>query len=111
MLTFKLERRGDKFAKLRQALPSKARVLLVKHVDATIDLMKQLSPVDTGAMRDSIDKVERAPLLIDIVVGVPYAIFVEFGTVNMEAQPFITPAIESGRRGLVADLKKALKEL
>jgi HK97 gp10 family phage protein len=111
MLTFKLERRGDKFAKLRQALPSKARVLLVKHVDATIDLMKQLSPVDTGAMRDSIDKVEMAPLNMGIRIGAYYWPFVNYGTVHQEAQPFVEPALESGRRGFIADLKKALKEL
>lgn len=111
MLTVKLQRNGDKFAQLRKALPHKAREILIKHTDATVDLMKQLSPVDTGFMRASIEAQEQAPLLINIVVGAPYAIFVNYGTIYQEAQPFIEPAVESGRKGFVADLKKAIKTL
>ena len=111
MFTIKLQRYGDKFEQLRQRMPNKANAIVDKHTDSTVDLMRQLSPVDTGAMRDSIEKVSLGPLTLGIRIGVPYFIFVEFGTIHQEAQPFISPAVESGRRGYLEELKQALKEL
>jgi len=111
MLTIKLQRYGDKFEKLRQQLPGKANAIVDKHTDATVDLMKQLSPVDTGFMRGSIEKVVLGPLTLGIRIGAPYAVFVELGTIHMEAQPFISPAVESGRAGYLEELKQALREL
>lgn len=111
MLTIKLQRYGDKFEKLRQQLPSKANAIVDKHTDATVDLMKQLSPVDTGAMRDSIEKVTLGPLTLGIKIGMPYWIFNELGTIHMEATPFVSPAVESGRAGYLEELKQALRDL
>lgn len=65
------------------------------------DLARQLTPVDTGALRASI-RVEAGPSETSRAVvaggsGVDYAVFVEYGTSRMAAQPFMTPAAKAIR--------------
>ena len=48
------------------------------------------APVDTGALRDSI-----AAGPDNVTVGVEYAGFVEYGTVNMPPEPFLRPAADT----------------
>lgn len=57
---------------------------------------KQRAPVDTGALRNSGDTdaaTEQEPTAI-VSFGVEYAVYQEFGTSRMAAQPYFTPAIE-----------------
>lgn len=62
---------------------------------------KEVCPVDTGNLRRSI--ATTMPSVVgDRVSGsvgtnVSYAPFVEFGTRNMRAQPFLGPALEAAR--------------
>jgi HK97 gp10 family phage protein len=42
--------------------------------------------------------------------GAPHAHLLEFGTVNMDAKPFLTPAFESEARGYEADVKAAIEK-
>ena len=55
---------------------------------------KTLCPVKTGALRESIEYSKVRTLAYEIVVGMYYAPFVELGTVNMAARPFLTPAVD-----------------
>jgi HK97 gp10 family phage protein len=59
----------------------------------------QGAAVDTGALRNSITSESHLeePLLFIIQDGVEYGVFVEFGTSNQAAQPFMIPAIEANR--------------
>lgn len=59
-----------------------------------LPVMKELTPVDTGLLRDSEDVVVENNAVL-LVAGTEYAVHVEFGTVNMEAQPYMRPAIDS----------------
>lgn len=80
--------------------------------ESAVSLAKQLAPVDTGNMRDSIEQTERASAdNLRSVMESPadYSAFVEYGTVNMDAQPFFTPAFESARRQVNNGLLRALK--
>lgn len=64
------------------------------------DRAKQLVPVDTGALRESIDTYVSADaqLITGIISpGRDYAGFVEFGTRFMKAQPYMRPAMDSTR--------------
>lgn len=62
----------------------------------TADLAKQLAPVDTGKLRDSIHVEQGAgPADWEVVAGVEYAQWVEYGTAVSPAQPFLTPAMEA----------------
>lgn len=55
-------------------------------------LAQALCPVDTGALRDSITSQIEGDV-ITISAGTDYALFVEMGTINMAAQPFLRPSI------------------
>lgn len=54
---------------------------------------KELVPVDTGELQESIH-VEKGDGLGEyrVVASEPYASYVEYGTHKMAAQPYITPA-------------------
>jgi HK97 gp10 family phage protein len=57
------------------------------------------APVRSGDLRRSIhDDANAPPLVARVVVGVPYGVFVEFGTSRNRARPFLRPAfMEAGR--------------
>ena len=53
--------------------------------------------VDTGALSGSIHVRRSGPLERTVEDGVEYGLFLEEGTSNMEARPWMTPAIEAWR--------------
>ena len=64
-----------------------------------------LAPVDTGFMRAHIKQTETATdnsLRAVTESQADYSQFVEYGTVNSEAQPFMTPAFESAKKQLAS---------
>lgn len=72
--------------------------LIVEKV--TFDLegsMKQLAPVDTGFLRNSIMGRMIDGLKGIVEVFAEYAIYVEYGTRKMAAQPFFHPAVDRAR--------------
>jgi HK97 gp10 family phage protein len=61
---------------------------------AVANRARQLAPVDTGKLRDSIHYHFNAnTLTLTVYADVPYAAFVEFGTSRMAAQPYLRPAL------------------
>lgn len=57
--------------------------------------VKEITPVDTGRLRNSIT---HAPVSSDtemVGTGVEYSVYVEFGTSKMAAQPYLRPGVES----------------
>lgn len=81
-----------------------------------VDLARQLSPVDTGALRASIRLEPEQPALemrVSAGKGLPdaRAVFQEFGTVNQPPQPYLTPAVRavSVRREVAKAIKGVLK--
>lgn len=55
-------------------------------------LAAELAPVDTGELRDSKFVEKRGPLWV-VGFSAPYAVYQEYGTARMSAQPFLTPAV------------------
>jgi HK97 gp10 family phage protein len=58
---------------------------------------RQLAPVDTGELRDSITfEVRRTATTFAIVVlaGAEHALYVELGTSRMSAQPYLRPVLD-----------------
>lgn len=73
---------------------------------------KAKAPVDTGALRSSIQAnvtQTESTLTAEIAVGVDYGPYVELGTVVSAAQPFLTPAVESQREAFEQRLKDAVE--
>ncbi len=73
-----------------------------------VALAKQYVPIDTGALRDSI-KAERIVanqyiLRGDITANTVYALYVEFGTYKMRAQPYLRPASDLAFKSYPAKL-------
>lgn len=95
---------------LPEAFEESVTAALLKSAEEGRDRAKQLVPVDTGALRDSI-RVERFArpagniLYTGIAAGgykknrktgrlVDYAIYVEYGTRRMRPRPYLRPASE-----------------
>lgn len=70
---------------------------------------KQLAPVDTGRLRNSITHDIRDNGHVAVIgTNVEYAPFVEFGTRRAPAQPFLFPAFQRERRAFARRLQRAI---
>lgn len=83
---------------IRRGLPDAIGRGTERGAQLIADLARQLVPVDTGALRDSI-RVEPgdSPTSRKVIAGgggVDYAAHVEYGTAHSPARPFMTPAVE-----------------
>lgn len=77
----------------------------IKALEPVADAARNLAPVLSGELRDSISisdlavgAVVRQGLAVyvgPIAAQAAYALFVEFGTVDTRAQPFLAPAIDA----------------
>lgn len=65
-------------------------------------------PVDTGALRASIT-MRRGMNEWIVETRIEYAPFVEFGTRYMAAQPYLRPAYERHRPGIIAACEAAIR--
>lgn len=77
--------------------------------DRIVTTAKSIVPVDTGYLKSSIfaESGERGKSA-DVIVGAPYAAFVEYGTYKMAAQPFLTPAFEAHAEELALEIMAPL---
>ncbi len=114
--------------RLEQAVRERAAALIAKAAFDIEAAAKQLAPVDTGALKNSISavtaqgsdydanvaaaaglnpkaQIAAAPQPSDeleafVVAPMEYAAYQEYGTRFMPAQPFLTPAVEAVRPSL-----------
>lgn len=88
-----------------------------KHAKGAAKLASQLSPVspidEPGYvhMRDAIYAKKLTRTRWTVIVDKAYAIYVEFGTIYQDAQPFFRPAMASALRAFRADLKKLIRRV
>ena len=84
---------SDKLAKLFEEMP---QILVDEEiVPEVVKDMKRMAPVATGNLRDGIEPMGegRIGITAENEQGQSYVEFVEFGTENAPAQPFIRPAL------------------
>ena len=96
---------------LQQGTDAAAAVILAK--------AKTLVPVDSGAMRDHLEIVSRHSLhsatsAVQVADSAPggtehAAIFLEYGTLHMQARPFMRPAFESSQHQAAAAFERVLQ--
>jgi len=103
-----------KLTTIHERVAEKALVKMDGSADRATRRMKQVVPVDTGELRDSI-KVrwlsrEGTKLEFEIYADAPYAPDVEFGTVHMTARPYMNPTIEEERPKFQRDINDAVNE-
>ena len=93
-------------AKIRAAGPA----LVQKTAQNIAKGAQSRAPVDTGALRASI-QAQGGGMRATVSAGVLYAIFVEFGTSRMGAQPFFIPSVEAERPAWNAAWRALLGQL
>lgn len=73
---------------------------------------KVRAPVDTGALKNSIQASEETgnPTAWRVGDGVEYGIYQEFGTRFMPAHPWLVPAVEAVRSEFLEVIKSAVVE-
>jgi HK97 gp10 family phage protein len=76
-----------------------------------VDIAKQLVPVDTGALKQSIGAVPIDSTTVRIGSDVEYAPFVEFGSATSPAQAYLIPALAQAEGIFKARLEEQLKEV
>ncbi len=76
-----------------------------------VSIAKQLAPVDTGALKQSIGAIPETSTSILIGSDKEYAPFVEYGTVNSPAQPFLTPAFAQAESAFKVRLAQEMQKL
>lgn len=71
---------------------------------------KKLAPVDTGNLRNSIThEVDDGEPAAYIGTNVEYAPYQELGTINMDANPFLKPAVAANANTYRKIIEKELK--
>lgn len=107
-----IKKSGFNFAALSLRTRTNIADVLNEGAVSCVSLAQQLAPVDTGFMKENIAQTEEANpehLRVTMESQADYSAFVEYGTVNMEAQPFMTPAFESARRQVNNSLLRVLR--
>jgi HK97 gp10 family phage protein len=79
-------------SEIARAAPAAAQRALLQTGADIVDLTKQISPVDTGALRQSYGALPISSQEVHVGSDMPYAPYVEYGTVHSAAQPHLTPA-------------------
>ena len=102
----------NKFPEIAQAMPGKtAQVVKTTAFNVEADA-KNTVPVDTGALKNSIDTdIAGGGLSATVAPHTEYAQFVEFGTRRMSAQPYMTPAAERNREPFTMAMTQMLRHL
>ncbi len=111
-MTVKVQIRRNDLRRRGRQLQDEVKTAIEDSLIISETIARQLVPVDTGALRASI-KIAKQPrygsLIGTLEASEFYAKFVEYGTVNMDAQPFMTPAAEQGRRLFNKRVRAVLK--
>ncbi len=88
-----------------------ARKALLQTAADIVSVAKQLCPVDTGHLQQSIGAVPLSSERVRIGTEVPYGKWVEYGSSRGgPAQPFLTPAVHQAQSTFETRVKDALKE-
>ena len=91
-VTFKLD--TSKLDRIVSNLEPGSVELVDEYTGLMLDKMQQDVPVDTGALRDSLEReMEGATAILHD--GVEYGVYQELGTSKMAAQPFFFSAVEA----------------
>lgn len=95
-LTIKIDQNA--FPAMRPLLRKKVSQVVRKTASDVEAAAKTIVPVDTGALKASIQARAVGSLTSEVAVGQEYGPHVEFGTVRMSARPYLTPSVDMARQ-------------
>jgi HK97 gp10 family phage protein len=99
----------NNFPSIAAAAAGKIAQCVQKAVRDVEGQAKAKAAVDTGAMKSSIAGVMTGQYSGEVAPHVEYAIYVEFGTRFMAAQPFMRPAADAVRGPFTSCMKSAFE--
>jgi hypothetical protein len=91
--------------------PKTGRVYLRGSVSHRASRAGEAPATDTGTLASSISYRQIDVMTAEVESRLPYATFLEFGTVNMDARPSWTPAVEAASPNLQRRVADALRGL
>jgi HK97 gp10 family phage protein len=97
--------------KIAQTAPAAAKRALLQTGKDIAELTRQITPVDTGALRDSYKAEPISDSVVLVGTETTYAPFVEYGTSKSEAQPHLTPAFAQSEATFKARLTEEAEKL
>lgn len=100
---------NDHSSELVQRIQSRIPAALMAGGKAVEGYAKDLAPVDTGNLRNSITTEPSGDKEVKVRTGVEYAIYQELGTYKMAAHPFLRPGIENNIATVVEIIAQALR--
>lgn len=105
----------DNFMNFVGSISSEVEEEVKKHIKETAlrtELnAKQLTPVDTGTLRRSINtKLENGGLTALVGTNMEYSMAVEYGTSKQPAQPYMTPAYVKNKQKFMDGMERILRE-
>lgn len=106
MLKIDVKITNNRILELKNKLHNAAKNLSKDAADETVRIAKILVPVDEGTLRDSIEAKEDEDGSWSASPNTDYDVFVEYGTINTPAQPYLTPAAEQAKKKFIGDSKK-----
>jgi HK97 gp10 family phage protein len=95
----------DHFPRIIKGMHAKADQIVRKTALDIQEGAQVRAPVDTGTLRASIQAKRIGDLHWEVWVGVDYGIYLEYGTVNMAARPYMRPAVNA----VIGSFKAAMK--
>ncbi len=105
-----VEIKFDKLPQLQGALRERAAQAVMKAAYDIEGQAKAIVPVDTGNLKNSIQTTQEGELAAAVGPrAVEYAIYVEYGTVKMRAQPYMRPAAEKVRPAFIQAMEQIAK--
>ena len=90
--------RFNHLPKIKAALPGSLAATVKEAALKCETYAKDVVPVDTGALKASIKAEKETETAWTVAPTTEYAIYVEFGTRKMSAQPYMRPAAEKIRK-------------
>ncbi len=120
-IDFKLKGVEELFSNLRaieRDIANQLESIIKKAAEIIVDEAKKRVPVDTGKLRNSLTVKTLEVKKDQLVIGVGpegkdvyYWFFVEFGSANAEAQPYLRPAFENKKNAVKKEISREIKRL
>lgn len=100
--------RSNRLPTLGREFRGNVERIIAAHALQCEAIAKTHAPVDTGALRNSIQAQPVNSLEWEVGPAVDYGLFVEMGTVKMAPQPYMTPAAEAVRGPFIDAMRGAV---